>query len=89
MSVINLQDLEKHFNDGDKISYIELLKKNLINDYRRGVKVLGHGKLTKKLEITANSFSETAKDAIIKAGGKVELKLKKSKNTKSKKKKKK
>jgi large subunit ribosomal protein L15 len=33
------------------------------------VKILGRGELTAKLDITANAFSVTAKNAIEKAGG--------------------
>ena len=43
-----------------------------------GVKVLGNGKLTKKLNVKANQFSKTAKDAILKTGGTVEI-IKRSK----------
>ena len=33
------------------------------------VKILGRGKLTVKIDITANAFSVSAKEAIEKAGG--------------------
>ncbi len=42
----------------------------LIRDIRNGVKILGKGELKKKLIIKAHSFSKSAKQAIIKAGGK-------------------
>ena len=38
-----------------------------------GVKVLGNGKLEKKLVVKANKFSETAKEAIEALGGKAEV----------------
>ncbi|MEA3391402.1 MAG: uL15m family ribosomal protein, partial [Candidatus Marinimicrobia bacterium] len=34
------------------------------------VKILGYGEMTKAMEITADAFSETAKEKIEKAGGK-------------------
>jgi len=37
------------------------------------VKVLGHGKITKALTVKAHKFSESAKAAIEKAGGKAEV----------------
>jgi large subunit ribosomal protein L15 len=40
---------------------------------RPHVKILGKGKLTKSLKVKAQSFSETAKAAIEKAGGQVEV----------------
>jgi large subunit ribosomal protein L15 len=38
-----------------------------------GLKVLGDGELNKAITVKAQAFSETAKEAIEKAGGKVEL----------------
>ena len=37
------------------------------------VKILGRGKLTQKLNITAHAFSQTAKSAIEKLGGTVNI----------------
>ena len=37
-----------------------------------GIKVLGGGKITKKLTVKANKFSASAEAAIVKAGGQVE-----------------
>ncbi len=71
--VVNLDQLEARFNAGEIVNVKRLIEKNLISSPKNGVKVLGKGKLTKKLTVAANSFSETAKDAIIKAGGKIQL----------------
>ncbi|MGE3973420.1 MAG: 50S ribosomal protein L15 [Bdellovibrionales bacterium] len=67
-SVVNLQDLERL--DGD-ITPELLLENNLAS--RFPVKILGRGKLTKKLNVKAHKFSETAKKAIEEAGGKTEV----------------
>ena len=37
------------------------------------IKVLGNGELTKKITVTAHSFSKSAQEKIAKAGGKVVL----------------
>lgn len=63
--VVNLKDLEKHFSDGDIVSPETLLKKGLIGKVKKeGVKILGSGKLTKKLEIKDCKISETVKKAL-------------------------
>ena len=38
-----------------------------------GVKVLGNGELTKRLEVKATKFTKTAQEKIQSAGGKVEV----------------
>lgn len=73
MSVVNVSDLETKFSDGDTINAAKLIGAKLIETSKNGVKVLGNGTLSKKLTVTANAFSSSAKTAIEKAGGKVEL----------------
>ena len=51
-----------------------LLKEvGLLKKEYNGLKVLGNGKLTKKLTVQANAFSKTAEAAINEAGGKIEV----------------
>lgn len=69
LAIVNLQDLETQFKDNDIITPGILLEKKLIRTTKPGVKVLGLGKLSKKLIIKANKFSESAKKAIESAGG--------------------
>ncbi|MDD5341626.1 MAG: 50S ribosomal protein L15 [Patescibacteria group bacterium] len=70
-SVINLKDLEVNFKDGENVSALSLWKKGL-TDSKYGVKILGEGKISKKLNIADNvKISASAKEAIEKAGGKV------------------
>ena len=45
----------------------------LIKNSLDGIKVLGNGKLTKKLTVKANKFSETAKKEIEALGGTIEV----------------
>jgi large subunit ribosomal protein L15 len=71
-AVINLSDLNL-FDEGTIVTP-ELLKENgMIKKQLNGVKILGNGKLEKKLTVKAHKFSETAKEAIEKIGGKAEV----------------
>jgi large subunit ribosomal protein L15 len=70
--VVNLQTLEKTSKDGEIISPDNLIKKGIIRmikGKRPEVKILGSGKLTKKLIVENCKVSKTAKEAIEKAGG--------------------
>ena len=68
---ININALEHCFNDGDEINIEALLKKKLIRKKNVPVKILGVGKLTKKLTIKVHKISTSAKEKVVKAGGKV------------------
>jgi len=71
MQIINLSDLEKTFKEESVVNLQSLLKVGLIKNIKPGVKILGKGNLTKKITIENCSFSESAKDAINKAGGSI------------------
>jgi large subunit ribosomal protein L15 len=68
---VNLRDLERVFDDGDEATLEAMLEKGLIKNTRVDVKVLGQGELTKKLAVTAHSFSASAREKIEQAGGSV------------------
>ena len=71
-AVINLSDLNKF--DNDSVVTPELLKEmGLIKNQLDGIKVLGNGKLEKKLTVKAHKFSGEAKNQIEKLGGKAEV----------------
>lgn len=73
-TVVKIFDLEKNFKDGDVISIETLIAAKVISkkDSKDGVKILSTGEITKKLSIEKDLLlSQTAKDAIIKAGGTV------------------
>ena len=74
MAIVNLADLERVFENDAKITPQELFKVGLIRSTAFGVKILGDGKLSKKLNVSARAFSASAKEAIEKAGGQVEIK---------------
>ena len=71
-ATINLSDLER-FNDGAEVTPELLKEMGLVKKQLDGIKVLGNGKLTKKLTVKAHKFSKSAKEAIEKVGGKVEV----------------
>jgi large subunit ribosomal protein L15 len=71
-AIINLSDLEK-FEDGANVTPEMLKDMGLVKKELDGVKVLGNGNLTKKINVKANAFSTSAKEAIEAKGGKAEV----------------
>ena len=71
-AVINLADLNK-FEDGTVVTPALLKDTGLVKKQYEGIKVLGNGKLEKKLTIQANKFSESALAKIKEAGSKAEV----------------
>ncbi len=72
-TIVNLEQLNA-FDDGAVVNAEKLLKKGIVSKIEPyGLKILGDGKLTKKLTVKANKFSESAAKAIEKAGGKAEV----------------
>jgi len=69
--VVNLRDLEARFDAGAEIDAAALAKAGLIRNTKLPLKVLGIGKLTKGITVTAAKFSQSAKAAIEGAGGMV------------------
>lgn len=60
------------FEDGAEVTVAALLEKNIISKPRDGVKILGKGELTKKLNVKVNAFSAGAVEKIQAAGGTAE-----------------
>ncbi len=69
---INLSSLEM-FEDGSVVDAAALAQKGIIKKANLPVKVLGNGKLTKKLEVKLNAYSASAAEKIAAAGGKAEV----------------
>ncbi len=69
---VNLKDLNA-FEDGTTVTPELLLERGIIPKIRSGLKVLGVGKLERKLTIQAHRASDAAKKAIEAAGGSLEL----------------
>lgn len=69
---VNVEVLDK-FNDGDEVTAETMLEKGIISKVCDGVKILGRGEVTKKLNVKAAKISASAKEKIEKAGGKAEV----------------
>ena len=63
-NIVNLDAIEKSFNDGDTVSYDSCLSKGLVRFRGAPLKVLGRGSLTKKLSFQVDSLSASAKKQI-------------------------
>ena len=72
-AIVNIADLEVFDNDTVVDSKV-LIEKGLVNKELDGIKVLGNGKLTKKLTAVATKFSKSAIEKIQAVGGKIEVK---------------
>ena len=72
-AIVNIADLEARFNDGETVNLEALLERKIIRKPYDGLKVLGNGQLTKKLNVEAAIFSASAKEKIEAAGGKAEV----------------
>lgn len=72
-SIVNIKDLEK-FENGAVVNAQILKDAGILSKIEPyGLKVLGDGKLTKKLTVTAAKFTQSAQEAIKKAGGIAEI----------------
>src|SRR4051794_11828824 len=70
-AIVNVSELERL--SADSVVDPDALRKiGLVKGRIDGVKILGDGKLSKKLTVRAHKFSAAAREAISKAGGKVE-----------------
>ncbi len=69
---IKLSALER-FEDGTTVDVEKLLESGVIKNPRDGVKILGNGELTKKLDVKVNAFSASAKEKIEALGGTAEV----------------
>jgi large subunit ribosomal protein L15 len=68
---VNVRDLEQRFESGADVTLDALRAAGLVRKLSVDVKVLGEGELTKKLTVTAHSFSRSAVEKIEAAGGTV------------------
>lgn len=71
-AVLNVGDLNK-FEDGALVTPEILKEMGLVKNGKNGIKILGNGKLEKKLTVKAHKFSSASKEQIEKLGGKVEV----------------
>ena len=69
---INVSALER-FEDGAEVTVAALVENGVVKNPRDGVKILGNGELTKKLNVKVDAFSEGAKTKIEAVGGTCEV----------------
>lgn len=70
--IISLNKLEA-FDNGATVDAEALIAAGIIKDRKDGVKVLGNGELTKKLNVKVDAFSASAKEKIEALGGTAEV----------------
>ena len=69
---VNVSVLER-FEDGATVDVATLMKAGVIKNPRDGVKLLGNGELTKKLNVKVDAYSASAKEKIEALGGTAEV----------------
>ena len=69
---INVSELER-FEDGSAVDTAALIESGLIKNPRDGVKILGSGNISKKLNVKVAAFSQSAREKIEAAGGTCEV----------------
>ena len=71
-TVVNVERLNE-FEDGTEVTPDLLIKSGIIKKADNGVKILGRGKLGRKLTVKMQGFSKSAVAKIESAGGKAEV----------------
>lgn len=69
---VNVSALDR-FDDGAEVTAATLIEAGIIDSAKDGLKILGNGELTKKLNVKANAYSAAAKEKIEALGGKAEV----------------
>ena len=71
-AIVNLETLNR-FDEGTEVTPELLIETGIVSNEKSGIKILGNGTLEKKITVRAHKFSASAKEAIEKAGGQVEV----------------
>ena len=69
---VNLEILNR-FAEDIEITPELLIEARIVKNAKSGIKILGKGKVEKKLTVKAHKFSAAAQEAILAAGGKIEV----------------
>ena len=69
---INVDALNR-FDDGAVVTVESLMEIGIIKNPKDGVKILGNGELTKKLDVKVNAYSASAAEKIKALGGNAEV----------------
>ena len=73
IAIVNVAALNETFEAGAVVDAAALIESGLVKKELDGIKVLGHGELTKSLTVKAHAFSKEAKAKIEAAGGTAEI----------------
>ena len=71
-AIVNL-DVLNRFEDGTEVTPELLIETGIVRNEKSGIKILGNGKVEKKLTVKAHNFSRSAVEAIETAGGTTEV----------------
>lgn len=66
-------DVLNRFDDGATVTVKSLIESGIIKNPKDGIKILGNGELTKKLDVKVNAFSASAVEKIQALGGNAEV----------------
>ncbi len=66
-------DMLNRFEDGAEVTAETLVEKGVISNSKDGVKILGNGELTKKLNVKVSAYSASAMEKIKALGGNAEV----------------
>ncbi|MDE7314712.1 MAG: uL15 family ribosomal protein, partial [Mucispirillum sp.] len=69
----NLSDIEERFETGEIVNAENLKARRLVHCNEDGIKILGNGELTKKLDFVVDKVSKSAEEKIKQAGGEIKL----------------
>ena len=69
---VNVSALERFEND-TVVTVDTLIEQGIVTNPKDGVKILGNGELTKKLDVKVDAFSASAKEKIEALGGTAEV----------------
>ena len=72
IAVINIRDL-KRFDKGSLVDEAALVQAGLVSGKRDGIKLLAHGEIDYALDIKISKISQSAREKVETAGGKVEV----------------
>jgi large subunit ribosomal protein L15 len=71
-AIVNVQDLNR-FDADSVVDEVAFIKRGLVKGDRDGIKILGKGDVTVPVTVRINKISESARQKIEAAGGKIEV----------------
>jgi len=71
-AIVNVQDLNR-FDADSVVDEVAFIKSGLVKGDRDGIKILGQGDLAVPITVRINKISESARQKIEAAGGKIEV----------------